>query len=183
VTGAPIKFLGTGEKTDDLERFHPDRMASRILGMGDVLTLIERAESALDQEKAQRAGERMLAGEFNLEDFLEQLSEVKKLGPLSQLLEMIPGMAKASQNLSPDLTDRQLRRIEAIINSMTRSERRNPRTLNASRKRRIAQGSGTNVQEVNQLLAQFRQMQRLMKQLGGMKGPRGLSKMLGGFRF
>jgi signal recognition particle subunit SRP54 len=183
VTGVPIKFLGTGEKTDDLERFHPDRMASRILGMGDVLTLIERAESALDQEKAQRAGERMLAGEFNLEDFLEQLSEVKKLGPLSQLLEMIPGMAKASQNLSPDLTDRQLRRIEAIINSMTRSERRNPRTLNASRKRRIAQGSGTNVQEVNQLLAQFRQMQRLMKQLGGMKGPRGLSKMLGGFRF
>jgi signal recognition particle subunit SRP54 len=183
VTGVPIKFLGTGEKTDDLERFHPDRMASRILGMGDVLTLIERAESALDQEKAQRAGERMLAGEFNLEDFLEQLSEVKKLGPLSQLLEMIPGMAKASQTLSPDLTDRQLRRIEAIISSMTRSERRNPRLLNASRKRRIAQGSGTSVQEVNQLMAQFRQMQRLMKQLGSMKGPRGLSKMLGGFRF
>jgi signal recognition particle subunit SRP54 len=106
VTGVPIKFLGTGEKTGDIEKFHPDRMASRILGMGDVLTLIERAESALDQEKAQRAGERLLTGEFNLEDFLDQLGEVKKLGPMSQLLEMVPGMAKVSRDLSPDLTDK-----------------------------------------------------------------------------
>lgn len=182
VTGVPIKFLGTGEKTGDLEKFHPDRMASRILGMGDVLTLIERAESALDQEKAQHAGERLLAGEFNLEDFLEQLSEVKKMGPLSQLLEMVPGMANLGRDLSPDMTDRQLRRVEAIINSMTLAERRNPKMLNASRKRRVARGSGTSVQEVNQLLAQFRQMQRMMKQLGGGKGQRGLMKMLGGFR-
>jgi signal recognition particle subunit SRP54 len=150
--------------------------------MGDILTLIERAESALDQEKAQRAGERLLTGEFNLEDFLEQLGEVKKLGPLSQLLEMMPGMANVGRNLSPDLTDQQLRRIEAIINSMTRTERRSPKILNASRKRRIARGSGTNVQEVNQLLAQFRQMQRMMKQLSGGKGHRGLANLLGGFR-
>jgi signal recognition particle subunit SRP54 len=182
VTGVPIKFLGTGEKTNELERFHPDRMASRILGMGDVLTLIERAESALDQEKAQRGGERLLSGEFDLEDFMEQLSEVKKLGPLNQILEMIPGMGKVSQQLSPDTTDRQLQSIEAIINSMTFTERHNPKILNASRKRRIARGSGTSVQEVNQLLSQFRQMQRLMKQFGGMSGQRGLGRMLGGFR-
>jgi signal recognition particle subunit SRP54 len=180
VTGVPIKFLGTGEKTSDLEKFHPDRMASRILGMGDVLTLIERAESSLDQEKAQRAGERLLTGEFNLEDFLEQLGEVKKLGPMSQLLEMVPGMAKVGRDLSPDLTDQQLGRIEAIINSMTRAERRNPKMLNASRKRRVARGSGVDVQEVNQLLAQFRQMQRMMKQLSGGKGQRALANMLGG---
>jgi signal recognition particle subunit SRP54 len=180
VTGVPIKFLGTGEKTSDLEKFHPDRMASRILGMGDVLTLIERAESSLDQEKAQRAGERLLTGEFNLEDFLEQLGEVKKLGPMSQLLEMVPGMAKVGRDLSPDLTDQQLGRIEAIINSMTLAERRNPKMLNASRKRRVARGSGVDVQEVNQLLAQFRQMQRMMKQLSGGKGQRALANMLGG---
>ena len=182
VTGVPIKFLGTGEKTGDLEKFHPDRMASRILGMGDMLTLIERAESAVDQEKAQRAGERLLAGEFNLEDFQEQLGEVKKLGPLSQLLEMMPGMAQLGRGMSPDLTDQQLRRIEAVINSMTPVERRNPRILNASRKRRVARGSGASVQEVNQLLAQFRQMQRMMKQFGGDKGRRGLANLLGGFR-
>jgi len=182
VTGVPIKFLGTGEKTSDLEKFHPDRMASRILGMGDVLTLIERAESALDQEKAQRAGERLLSGDFNLEDFLEQLGEVKKLGPMNQLLEMVPGMAKVSRDISPDVTDQQLQRIEAIINSMTFTERRNPKVLNASRKRRVARGSGTSVQEVNQLLAQFRQMQRMMKQLSGGKGQRALANMLGGFR-
>jgi signal recognition particle subunit SRP54 len=182
VTGVPIKFLGTGEKTGDLEKFHPDRMASRILGMGDILTLIERAESALDQEKAQRAGERLLAGDFNLEDFLDQLAEVKKLGPVSQLLEMVPGMAKVSRDLSPDVTDKQLRRIEAVINSMTLSERRNPKILNASRKRRVARGSGTSVQEINQLLAQFRQMQRMMKQLGGGRGQRALANLLGGFR-
>jgi signal recognition particle subunit SRP54 len=178
----PIKFLGTGEKTSELEKFHPDRMASRILGMGDILTLIERAESALDQEKAQRAGERMLAGDFNLEDFLEQLGEVKKLGPMSQLLEMVPGMAKVGRDLSPDVTDQQLGRIEAMISSMTLGERRNPKILNASRKRRVARGSGTSVQEVNQLLAQFRQMQRMMKQLSSGKGQRAMANLLGGFR-
>ena len=182
VTGVPIKFLGTGEKVGDLEKFHPDRMASRILGMGDILTLIERAESSLDQEKARRAGERMLAGDLNFEDFLDQLREVKKLGPLTQLLEMIPGMGKVSQGLSQETTDQQIRYIEAIVSSMTRAERRNPKLLNGSRKRRIAHGSGTSVQEVNQLLGQFRQMQRMMKQLGGMKGNRGLTKMLGRFK-
>ena len=183
VTGVPIKFLGTGEKTGDLERFHPDRMASRILGMGDILTLIERAESAVDQEKAQRAGERLLAGEFNLEDFRDQLGEVKKLGPLNQLLEMIPGMGSLKQDLSPDVTDQQLKRIEAIINSMTPLERRNPKVLNGSRKRRVARGSGASVQEVNQLLGQFRQMQRMMKQFGDVKGRRGgLPNIFGGLR-
>jgi signal recognition particle subunit SRP54 len=182
VTGVPIKFLGTGEKTGDLERFHPDRMASRILGMGDILTLIERAESAVDQEKAQRAGERLLAGEFNLEDFRDQLGEVKKLGPLSQLLEMIPGMGSLKQDLSPDVTDQQLKRIEAIINSMTPLERRNPKVLNGSRKRRVARGSGASVQEVNQLLGQFRQMQRMMKQFGDSKGRRGLPNIFSGLR-
>jgi signal recognition particle subunit SRP54 len=183
VTGVPIKFLGTGEKTGDLERFHPDRMASRILGMGDILTLIERAESAVDQEKAQRAGERLLSGEFNLEDFRDQLGEVKKLGPLSQLLEMMPGMGSLKQDLSPDVTDQQLKRIEAIINSMTPLERRNPKVLNGSRKRRVARGSGASVQEVNQLLGQFRQMQRMMKQFGDSgKGRHGLPNIFGGLR-
>jgi signal recognition particle subunit SRP54 len=183
VTGVPIKFLGTGEKTGDLERFHPDRMASRILGMGDILTLIERAESAVDQEKAQRAGERLLSGEFNLEDFRDQLGEVKKLGPLSQLLEMIPGMGNLKQDLSPDVTDQQLKRIEAIINSMTPLERRSPKVLNGSRKRRVARGSGASVQEINQLLGQFRQMQRMMKQFGDSgKGRHGMPNIFGGLR-
>ena len=165
VTGVPIKFLGVGEKLDALEPFHPDRLASRILGMGDVLTLIEKAEAAFDQEQAMALGERLAKGEFDLEDFRQQLREVKKLGPLSQLMEIIPGLSQVSRRISPEIPDRQMKRIEAIINSMTLEERRNPRILNASRKRRIARGSGTTVQEVNQLLAQFRQMQRMMKQL------------------
>ena len=178
VTGVPIKFLGVGEKTDALEVFHPDRLASRILGMGDVLTLIEKAESSLDADKALEMGRRLTKGEFDLEDFLQQLAEVKKLGPLSQLMDMIPGMSKVSQNVSPDMTDSQLKQIEAIISSMTMQERRQPNVINASRKRRIARGSGTTVQEVNTLLAQFRQTQRLMKQFGKGKG-RGLMSMFG----
>ena len=170
VTGVPIKFLGVGEKVDALEPFHPDRLASRILGMGDVLTLIEKAEAAFDQEQAMALGERLAKGEFDLEDFRQQLREVKKLGPLSQLMEIIPGLSQVSRRISPEIPDRQMKKIEAIINSMTLEERRNPRILNASRKRRIARGSGTTVQEVNQLLAQFRQMQRMMKQLASGKG-------------
>ena len=165
VTGVPIKYLGVGEKLDALEPFHPDRLASRILGMGDVLTLIEKAEAALDQEQALAMGKKLLQGEFDLEDFLGQLREVKKLGPLSQLLEMIPGFSRLKAEVTPELTDRQLKMVEAIINSMTVEERRNPRIINASRKRRIARGSGTTVQDVNILLGQFRQMQRMMKQL------------------
>lgn len=178
VTGVPIKFLGVGEKTDALEVFHPDRLASRILGMGDMLSLIEKAESALDAEKAMEMGRRLTKGEFDLDDFLKQLQEVKKLGPLSQLLDMIPGLSRMSKDIAPEVTDKQLKRIEAIINSMTLEERRMPSIINASRKRRIARGSGTTVQDVNLLLSQFRQMQRLMKQMGRDKG-RGLLSLFG----
>ncbi|MFB0535295.1 MAG: signal recognition particle protein [Anaerolineae bacterium] len=177
VTGVPIKYLGVGEKLDALESFHPDRLASRILGMGDVLTLIEKAEAALDQEQALAMGKKLIQGEFDLEDFLGQLREVKKLGPLSQLLEMIPGFSQFKAELTPELTDRQMKMVEAIINSMTAEERRNPRVINASRRRRIARGSGTTVQDVNTLLGQFRQMQRMMKQLASGRG-RGLLSML-----
>jgi signal recognition particle subunit SRP54 len=176
VTGVPIKYLGVGEKLDALESFHPDRLASRILGMGDVLTLIEKAEGALDQERALAMGKKLIQGEFDLEDFLGQLHEVKKLGPLSQLLEMVPGFSQIKTELTPELTDRQMKMVEAIINSMTVEERRNPRIINASRRRRIARGSGTTVQEVNMLLGQFRQMQRMMKQLTSGRG-RGLLSM------
>jgi len=180
VTGVPIKFLGTGEKTDALEAFHPERLASRILGMGDVLTLIERAESAFDQEQAEQLVHKLREAGFDLEDFLGQLQQIRKMGPMSQILDLVPGMGKLAQNVSPEVTDRQFRRIEAIILSMTPEERRNPRILNGSRKRRVACGSGTTVQEVNALLSQFRQMQRMMKQLGkGQKGMQGLMRMFG----
>jgi signal recognition particle subunit SRP54 len=178
VTGVPIKFLGVGEKVDALEVFHPDRLASRILGMGDVLSLIEKAEQTIDQEEAQKAAEKLLGGEFNLEDFLQQLQQIKSMGPLNQLLEMVPGFRSVSKEVSPEMTDRELRKVEAIINSMTLEERRRPRIINASRKRRIARGSGTQVQDVNALLTQFRQMQRMMKQLTSGKG-KGLLRMLG----
>ncbi len=185
VTGVPIKYLGVGEKTDALEVFHPDRLASRILGMGDVLTAIEKAQDVMDQEQALKMGQRLVKGEFDLEDFRDQLQQLKKMGPVSQLLDMIPGMSKLTAGVSPDVTDKQMKVIEAIINSMTPGERRNPRIINGSRKRRIARGSGTSVMEVNELLSQFRQMQRMMKQLtGGGKrgrgGMRGLMGMLGG---
>jgi signal recognition particle subunit SRP54 len=183
VTGVPIKYLGTGEKTDALEVFHPDRMAGRILGMGDMLTAIERAQEVMDQDKALSMGAKLVKGEFDLEDFLEQLKEVKKLGPLSQLLDMIPGMSRLSGELAPDVTDQQFKTIEAIISSMTIEERRRPRIINASRKRRIARGSGTTVQDVNELLGQFRQIQRVMKQFSGAgrRGRRGgLMSLLGG---
>jgi signal recognition particle subunit SRP54 len=174
VTGVPIKYLGVGEKVDALEPFHPDRLATRILGMGDMLSLIERAGENLDRDEAQQMGRKLVKGEFNLEDFLKQLQQIKKMGPLTQLLEMIPGMGRMTQDLAPDVTDKQMGRIEAIINSMTHEERLDPRTLNGSRKRRVARGSGTTVQEVNDLLNQFRQMQRLMKQMtAGGRGARG----------
>jgi len=180
VTGVPIKFLGTGEKTNALEVFHPDRLASRILGMGDVLTLIERAESAFDQDQAERLERKLREASFDLEDFLEQLQQVSNMGPLSQILDMVPGMGRLFQDMSPEVTDRQFKRIEAMILSMTPEERRNPRILNASRKKRIARGSGTTVQELNALLKQFQQMQRMMKQLSkGTKSLAGLTRMFG----
>jgi signal recognition particle subunit SRP54 len=178
VTGVPIKFLGTGEKLSELEVFHPDRLANRILGMGDVLTLIERAQEEMDQEEVQRAGERLLQGQFTLEDFLKQMQQVKKMGPIGQLLEMVPGMGKLAKDVDLSEAESDLKRIEAIIQSMTLHERRNPKILKASRKRRVAAGSGTSVQEVNALLRQFRDMQKMMKQLTKGRG-RGLGSLLG----
>ncbi len=172
VTGVPIKFLGVGEKVDALEPFHPDRLATRILGMGDMLSLIERAGETIDRAEAETMGRKLIKGEFNLEDFLKQLQQIKKMGPLGQLLDMIPGMGRLTKEIAPDVTDKQFRRIEAIINSMTPAERRDPRVLSGSRKRRVACGSGVTVPEINDLLNQFRQMQRLMKQMGS--GGRGL---------
>lgn len=174
VTGVPIKFLGVGEKTDAIEVFDPGRVASRILGMGDILGLIERAE-AMDKEKAQAAAERLVSGEFTLDDFVTQLREVRKMGPVGQLLGMIPGFSGPKMQIDEQAVEQQLKRTEAIINSMTRHERRRPDVLNGSRKRRIAAGSGTQVYEVNQLLKQFKDMQKLMKQMGGKKRMGGLS--------
>ncbi|MFQ5401144.1 MAG: signal recognition particle protein [Anaerolineae bacterium] len=178
VTGVPIKFLGTGEKLKDIEVFHPDRMASRILGMGDMLTLIERAQSELDQEEAREAGERLLSGQFTLEDFLRQMQQVRKMGPIGQLLEMMPGMNKMTKDVDLSNAEKSMKQIEAIIQSMTPYERTHPKVIKASRKRRIASGSGTTVQDVNALLRQFREMQRMMKQLRKGRG-RGLGSLLG----
>ncbi len=180
VTGVPIKFLGTGEQLDAIEVFHPDRLASRILGMGDVLSLIEKAQAEMDQEEARLAGEKLMAGEFTLEDFLNQMQQIKRMGPIGQLMDMIPGMGKITQGVDMSAAEQELRRIEAIIQSMTLQERRRPKILKASRKRRIAAGSGTTPQDVNTLLKQFREMQKMMKQLRGGRGrSRGLAGLLG----
>ncbi len=167
VTGVPIKFMGMGEKVSDLEVFYPDRLASRILGMGDVLTLIERAEASISEEQALKMEEKLRSASFTFEDFIEQLDAVRNMGPLSDLLGMVPGMGQLSKELPEEATEQGLKLTEAIINSMTREERRHPKIINASRKRRIARGSGTTVQQVNQLLRQFNDMQRMMKQFGG----------------
>jgi signal recognition particle subunit SRP54 len=179
VTGVPLKYLGTGEKTSAIEVFHPDRMASRILGMGDVLTLIEKAQTELDQEEAERASRKLLSGKFDLEDFLDQMQQIKKMGPLGQLMEMIPGMNKMTGDLDLSSAEMELKRIEAIIQSMTPEERKSPKIIKASRKRRIAAGSGTTIQEVNSLLRQFKQMQRMMKQFRSSRG-RNLASLFGG---
>ncbi len=177
VTGVPIKFLGTGEKLEALELFHPDRLASRILGMGDMLTLIEKAERTYDQREAARLEAKLRKGEFDLEDFLQQLRQLRKMGPLGDLMGMLPGGGKLLKQtqVSEEEMERAMKRTEAIILSMTPEERRKPKILNGSRKRRIARGSGTTVTEVNQLLKQYRQMRKLFKQLGRSKKGRGLS--------
>ena len=177
VTGRPIKFVGLGERVDQLEPFHPERMASRILGMGDVLSLIEKAQAAFDAQQAQRLERKLREQTFDLEDFLEQLRQVRKMGPLDQLLAMIPGLGSRLKDVTVD--ERELRRIEAIIQSMTPEERRRPEIINASRRRRIALGSGTRVQDVNRLLKQFAETQRLMKQMAGAarRGRRGLGQL------
>ena len=166
VTGKPIKFVGVGEKLSDIEEFHPDRMASRILGSGDVLSLIERAEQAIDEKTAAALEEKLRKNQFDLEDFLDQMQQMKKMGPLSQLIKMVPGVdTKALEGV--DLDDGRMERVEAIIRSMTKKERQNPSIINASRRKRIAAGSGNTVHDVNLLLRQFEQMQKMMKQFSG----------------
>jgi signal recognition particle subunit SRP54 len=174
VTGVPILYLGVGEKSDALEAFQPERLASRILGMGDMLTLIERAEAAFDQDQAQKMEQKLRSATFDLEDFLEQMQQLKKMGPLQQLLEMIPGFGSISEQLPEDFSEKQMKSAEAIISSMTTAERRDPHIVDGSRKRRIARGSGTSVAQVNQLLRQFQQMQRLMKQASTGRGAQSL---------
>jgi len=172
VTSRPILFLGVGEKLSALEVFHPDRVAQRILGMGDVLSLIEKAEAAFDTKQAEQLERKLRKDEFTLEDFRDQLRMVKKMGSMTDLLGMIPGMKKLARGSDMAAADGELKRIEAIINSMTRQERRNPNVLNAGRRRRIALGSGTSVADINRFLKQYGQMKKMMKKLTG--GARGL---------
>lgn len=173
VTGVPIKFISVGESLEALEAYDPSRLANRILGMGDVIGLIERAEAAFDEKIAREQAEKLMAGEFTLEDFADQLRQIRKMGPFAQLLDLLPGgIGQVARQISPQEAERQLKHTEAILNSMTKEERRRPEIINASRRRRIAMGSGTQVQDVNRLLRQFREMQRMMKQLkkSGMRG-------------
>jgi len=176
VVGVPIAFAGSGERLEDLEPFHPERVVSRVLGMGDVLSLIERAEAAIDVEDAQKLEEKIRANDFTLEDFRDQLKTIKRMGPLEQIMGMLPGMGnlKALTENKPD--EKQIGRIEAIINSMTPEERRKQHIINGSRRKRIAKGSGTSVEDVNRLLKQFVQMQKMLKSLGGMAGLAGGGK-------
>lgn len=176
VTGVPVKFIGTGEKSDALERFHPDRLASRVLGMGDVLTLIERAEEQVGEKQAKELERKIRRDSFGLDDFLEQIHQLRRMGPLSQVLEMVPGLSSIARKLPAEATDEsRMKKVEAIVYSMTAKERRNPDILNGSRRRRIAGGSGTTPQDVNQLLNQFGKMRKLMKKMSSGRGLRGLS--------
>ena len=168
VTGKPVKFAGIGEKLDDLEPFHPERMASRILGMGDVLTLIEKAQTQVDEKEAMKMAQKLKENSFDMNDLLNQMRQIKKMGPLKQIMSMLPGVG--SQLKDVDVDDKQLYRIEAIITSMTPKEREKPAIINPSRKRRIAAGSGTKVEDVNRLLRQFEQMQKMMKMISGKNG-------------
>jgi signal recognition particle subunit SRP54 len=176
VTGAPVKFAGMGEGLGDLESFHPDRMASRILGMGDVMSLIEKAEATFDEAEAEKAAKKLQKGELTLEDFLGQLQAVKRMGPVKDILAMLPGSGSLLREA--DVDDRDLRRVEAIIQSMTPEERRSPKIIGGSRKRRIATGSGTRPQDVNRVLKQFAEAQKMMKMLSGGKGTPSLQGLL-----
>jgi len=168
VTGIPIKFIGTGEKLDALEPFHPDRLAGRILGMGDVVSLIERAQEQTDEQEAERLQNRMMKGQFDLEDFLGQLQKIKKMGPLSQIMEMIPGLGQQMRQAKAQISDDDYKQVEAIIRGMTPWERRYPERIDHGRRRRIARGSGVERQDVNRLLSQFKEMQKMMGQFGQM---------------
>ncbi|MEF3303015.1 signal recognition particle protein [Paenibacillus sp. GYB003] len=191
VTGCPIKFASMGEKLDSLEPFHPERMASRILGMGDMLSLIEKAQANIDAEKAAEMERKMRNAEFTFEDFLEQMEQVKKLGPIDQLLDMLPGAGKMKGMKDLKVDDKQMGRVVAIVKSMTKEEKRKPELLNASRRKRIAAGSGTTIQDVNRLIKQFDDMRKMMKQFSSMMGPGGPKGMKnlkklgkgGGFKF
>ncbi len=175
VTGSPIAFASTGEKMDAFELFHPDRMAGRILGMGDVLSLIEQAEEVFEKDQAEQAASRMLEGQFTFDDFLDQMRQVQKMGSLSSIIAMMPGVPKELKNV--DIDDGELRRVEAIICSMTADERRQPELINGSRRLRIANGSGTTTGEVNRLVKQFQEMQKLMKRMGGLGSKKGKRRM------
>jgi signal recognition particle subunit SRP54 len=179
VSGVPIKFIGVGEKVDAFEPFYPDRLASRILGMGDVLTFIEKAEKTFDQQQVKELEKKVRTASFNLEDFLSQLREIQKMGPVAQLVEMLPGASQMARRLPEGMEEKQLKKVEAMILSMTAEERRNPNIIDGSRRRRIAQGSGVKPQDINQLLNQFRQMQKLMKMGVGGKLPKNLRGMFG----
>ena len=175
VIGRPIAFASTGEKMDAFEQFHPDRMAGRILGMGDVLSLIEQAEEVFEKDQAEEAATRLLEGQFTFDDFLDQMRQVQKMGSLSSLMAMMPGVPKELKNVNID--DGELKRVEAIICSMTADERRQPELINGSRRLRIANGSGTTTGEVNRLVKQFQEMQKLMKRMGGLGSKKGKRRM------
>ena len=177
VTGVPIKFIGVGERSDGLEAFHPDRLASRILAMGDVLTLIEKAQEAVDEKQAKELERKFRQATFDLDDFLQQIQSVKKMGSLSQIMDMVPGLNQLSRNMPDDFDDNQIKRVEAIIYSMTPEERQRPEILNGSRRRRIARGSGTTPQDINRLLNQFKQSQKIMRQFSKTRNPRSLMNM------
>ncbi|OPH61683.1 signal recognition particle protein [Paenibacillus ferrarius] len=186
VTGCPIKFVASGEKMDALEPFFPDRMSSRILGMGDMLTLIEKAQAGIDMDKAKEMERKMRNAEFTFEDFLDQMEQVKKMGPLDQILDMLPGANKIKGMKDMKVDDKQMARVEAIVKSMTTEEKRKPELLNANRRKRIALGSGNTVQEVNRFIKQFDDMRKMMKQFSGMMGPKGakgMKKLGKGFKF
>jgi signal recognition particle subunit SRP54 len=181
VVGKPILFAGTGEKLEDFEAFHPDRMASRILGMGDVLTLIEKAEATFDQEEMAKAEEKLRKGQLTLEDFLDQMRQVKRMGPIQNIMGMLPGVPKELRDAQ--IEDSEIARVEAIICSMTPAERRDPSIINGARRQRIARGSGTTTSDVNGLLKQFKMVQQMMKSASGgrgMKGMKAMREMMGG---
>ena len=180
MTGQPILFLGMGEKLSELEPFYPDRMAGRILGMGDVLSLIEKAQSEIDEEKAKESVRKLSKGQFNYDDFMEQMNQLQKLGGIAGILKMLPGMNKAMQGIDLEDSEKKMKQVKCIIQSMTFKERANPKLMNPSRKKRIASGAGVDISEVNRLVKQFEEMQKMMKQFGGGKGKHG-SPFGGGF--
>jgi signal recognition particle subunit SRP54 len=179
VTGLPVKFMGTGEKTDALETFYPDRLAGRILGMGDILTLVERAQENYDEKESAKMAEKLRKNSFTLQDMLNQMEQVRKMGPMGQILEMIPGMGGIAKQAQESVDRGDLKRVEAIIRSMTPAERSDPNILNARRRKRIANGSGTRLQDVNNLIKQFTELKKMMKQMSGGKMGKRMPGMFG----